>query len=181
MRTFALLVGVALAAPVAAQDAMPFGSDEDTAYAAAIWDSMLQTNLAGEDIMISFPYPGTDPHGFLLETFYTQATINGHTGALVVKRNYGPLDVSEDEVIADPKGHLGAITIMFEREAGYDEATQNWFYAKYLPDGTLDVNPKGMELAGLVGKDADAGCIACHQNAGGDDYIFTTDARLTVN
>jgi hypothetical protein len=38
-----------------------------------------------------------------------------------------------------------------------------------------------MSLAGLVGKDADAGCIACHQNAGGDDYIFTTDARLTVN
>ena len=181
MRIFAFLAGVALAAPVVAQDAMPFGSDEDTTYAAAIWDDMLARDFAGKDIVISYPYQGTDPHGFLLETFYTQATINGHTGALVIKRNYGPLDVTEDEVIADPKGHLGAITIMFEREPGYDEATQNWFYAKYLPDGALDVNPKGMSLAGLVGKDADAGCIACHQNAGGDDFIFTTDARLTVN
>ncbi|WP_439153912.1 cytochrome P460 family protein [Yoonia sp.] len=181
MRILTFAIGVALATPVMAQDAMPFGSDADKAYAAALWDTMIEKNLAGDGLMISFPYPGTDPHGFLLETLYTQATIDGHTGALVVKRNYGPMNVSEDEVIADPKGHLGAITVMFEREAGYDDATQNWFYAKYLPDGTLDVNPMGASLAGLVGKDADAGCIACHQNAGGDDYIFTTDARVTVN
>ncbi|WP_108816794.1 cytochrome P460 family protein [Loktanella sp. Alg231-35] len=181
MKKFVFVAGVVVASSVFAQDTMMFGSDDDEAYALAIWDSMLESDLAGDGLVISYPYPGTDPHGFLLETFYTQATINGHTGALVVKRNYGPLDVSEDEVIADPKGHLSAITIMFEREAGYDDATQNWFYAKYLPEGSLDVNPNGVSLAGLVGKDADAGCIACHQNASGDDYIFTTDARLTVN
>ncbi len=181
MKILALVTGAVLAAPVLAQDAMPFGSDADQTYAGAIWDDMVARDFAGDGLVISYPYPGTDPHGFLLETFYTQATINGHTGALIIKRNYGPLDVSEDEVIADPKGHLGAITIMFEREAGYDDATQNWFYAKYLPDGSLDVNPMGVSLAGLVGKDADAGCIACHQNAGGDDFIFTTDARVTVN
>jgi hypothetical protein len=181
MKVMTLLAGLVVAGSGIAQDAMPFGSADDSAYAAAIWDSMVESNLAGDGIVISYPYPGTDPHGFLLETFYTQATIGGHTGALVVKRNFGPLDVTEDEVSGDPKGHLGAITIMFEREADYDPITQNWFYAKYLPDGTLDANPAGVALAGLVGKDADAGCIACHQNAGGDDYIFTTDARVTVN
>ncbi len=49
---------------------------------------------------------------------------------------------------------------------------------KYLPDGALDKNPKGMSLAGRVGKGADAGCIACHLGAGGEDYVFTTDASF---
>ena len=66
---------------------------------------------------------------------------------------------------------------MFQREEGYDPETRDWFYAKYLPDGSMDENPMGMALAGLVGKGADAGCIACHQGAG-DDYLFTTDAML---
>ncbi len=68
-----------------------------------------------------------------------------------------------DDVIADPDRHLGAVTVMFQRDEGYDPETNNWFWVKYLPDGTLDQNPAGMVLAGLVGKDADAGCIACHQ------------------
>jgi len=53
---------------------------------------------------------------------------------------------------------------------------QNWFRVKYLLDGTHDKNPNGVALAGLVGKDAEAGCIACH--SGEDDYLFSTDARL---
>jgi len=37
-----------------------------------------------------------------------------------------------------------------------------------------------LQLARLVGKDAEAGCIACHQNAGGGNYLFTTDADLSA-
>jgi hypothetical protein len=169
------------ATPLAAQDAAPFGGDADTAYAAELWQMMVDAKLAGENAIGAYPYAGTDPHGMMLETFYTRATVGDHDGALVVKRNYGPEGVTEDEVIGDPAGHLGAITIMFQREDDYDPDTGNWFYAKYLPDGTLDQNPVGMSLAGLVGKGGDAGCIACHQNAGGDDYLFTTDANLTNN
>ena len=58
-----------------------------------------------------------------------------------------------------------------------DTSTGDWFYAKYLPDGSLDQNPNGVALAGLVGKNAEAGCIACHQNAG-ENYLFTTEAEL---
>ena len=170
-----------MAAPLAAQDAAPFGGEAETAYAAELWQIMIDANLAGEGAIMAFPYPGTDPHGMMLETFYTKASVDGHDGALVIKRNYGPEGVSENEVLSDPKTHLGAVTIMFQREEGYDPDTNNWFYAKYLPDGTLDQNPAGMSLAGLVGKDADAGCIACHQSASGDDFLFTTDADLTVN
>jgi hypothetical protein len=157
---------------------MMAGSDEDQAYAAQLWDAMVAANLAGDNMMRSFPYEGTDPHGMMLETFYTNATIGDHTGALIVKRNFGPEGVSADEVLADPGKHLGAVTVMYQREDGYDAETNNWFWVKYLPDGSLDKAPSGMALAGLVGKGADAGCIACHKGAGGDDYIFTTDAPM---
>lgn len=182
MRQLAMTVAAtALAATGAmAQDAAPFGSEADTAYAALLWDVMVAERLVGENALRSFPYEGTDPHGMMLETFYTRATVDGHDGALIVKRNYGPEGVSVDEVLGDPAGHLGAVTVMFQRAAGYDDETGNWFWVKYLPDGLLDKTPDGMQLAGLVGKGMDSGCIACHAGAGGDDMIFTTDADVTA-
>ena len=62
---------------------------------------------------------------------------------------------------------------MFQREDGYDSDNQNWFWAKFTPDGGLDKNPKGMMLAGRVAKGKPKGCIACHTAAPGGDYIFT--------
>jgi len=110
----------------------------------------------------------------MLETLYTSATVDGHTGDLVIKRNYGPEGVSADEVLADPGKHLGAVTVMFRRAEGFDPDNADWFWVKYLPDGSLDKNPKGMRLAGKVAKGADKGCIACHAGAG-DDMVFTSD------
>ncbi len=169
-----LALGMGVSGAVA-QNA-PFGTDTDAAYAALIWEAMEAQKLAGEDQIFSFPYEGVAPHGMMLETFYSHATIDGHTGELIVKRNYGPEGVTSDEVLADPAKHLGAVTVMFRREKGFDADNQDWFWVKYLPDGSLDKNPKGMRLAGKVAKGADAGCIACHTNAGGDDYVFTSDA-----
>lgn len=165
-----------LAATGAVAQEPPFGTEADAAYAKQIWAAMVDMKLAGEGMIRAKPYEGTDPHGMMLETFYTTATIDGHEGDLVVKRNFGPEGVSEDAVLAEPDKHLGAITVMFRREAGYDPDNQDWFWVKFLPDGSLDKNPKGMMLAGRVAKGADVGCIACHSGAGGDDYIFTTDA-----
>ena len=157
-----------------AQDMASFGTDHDTEYANLLWAVMNASNLAGPNSIQTYPYEGIAPHGMMLQTFYTTATINGHTGDLIVKRNYGPEGVTEDEVLMDPAKHLGAITVMFRREAGYDDDNQDWFWAKFLPDGSLDKNAGGMELAGRVAKGADVGCIACH--SGVDDYVFTSDA-----
>ena len=88
--------------------------------------------------------------------------------------------MDHDTVIGDPGGSLVSVTAMFQRDAGYDEENQNWYWVKYLPDASLDRNPAGMQLAGRVGKGADEGCIACHADAGGDDYLFTTDAIDTA-
>lgn len=173
----ALLVGAAGGA-AGAQDAM-FGTEADRDYAAALWQEMVDNGLVGPEAPVVLPYGGSEPHGFQLTTLFDTATVDGHEGVLVIKNNYGPAGVSGDEVLADPDGHLAAITVMFKRADGYDDETGNWFYAKYLPDGSLDRNPADMALAGLVGKNADAGCIACHQGAG-PDYLFTTDADLSA-
>lgn len=175
MRKFLTSSAIALSllgAPVQAQDAQ-FGTDTDAEYAQLLWEVMTSSGLAGEGAIMSVPYDGSAPHGMMLETFYSKATIDGHTGDLIVKRNYGPEGVDADMILADPAKHLGAVTVMFRREAGYDNDNANWFWVKYLPDGTLDKNPKGIRLAGRVAKGADAGCIACH--SGADDYLFTTD------
>lgn len=154
----------------------PFGQDEDTAYAAKVWSKMKDMKLAGDGAIQSFPYAGSQPHGAMLESFYENAEIEGHSGSLIVKRNYGPEDVTKDQVMEDPSGHLLSVTVMVKREDGYDPENQNWFWAKFKPDGTLEANPKGLSLAGRVVKgNSEAGCIACHTGAPGGDYLFTTD------
>lgn len=171
-----LVVASALTMAVAQAQTPPFGQEEDTAYAQKVWAAMEDLKLAGEGAIHAFPYAGTDPHGMMLETFYQNAEIEGQAGTLIVKRNYGPEGVTADQVLADPSKHLGAVTIMFKREAGYDAENKDWFYAKYLPDGSLDKNPGGIQLAGRVAKgNAEAGCIACHTAAPGGDFLYTTD------
>jgi len=165
---------IALGSSASAQMA-PFGTDTEVNYAGQLWEAMASAKLVGDGMIRSFPYEGIAPHGMMLETFYSEATIGGHTGTLIVKRNYGPEGVDEDAVLMDPAKHLGAITVMFKREAGYDADNNDWFWAKYLPDGSLDKNPKGMQLAGRVAKGKPKGCIACHSGAPGDDYVFTSD------
>lgn len=177
MRTHSLVIstalGAAMALPAAAQE---FGTDADAAYAADLWAFMEEGRLVGDDALYGLPYEGLDPHGAMLETFYTKATVDGHTGTLIVKRNYGPAGVEVDQIVGNPAEHLAAVTVMFRREAGYDADNQDWFWVKYLPDGSLDKNPKGVGLAGRVAKGADVGCIACH--SGAENYVFTSQASF---
>jgi len=174
-KLFAGIAAIALTAGIA-HAAPPFGNPADVSDAANVWAAMTKIGLAGPGAIQSFPYAGTAPHGMMLQTYYANATIDGHTGTLIVKNNYGPKDVTADQVTMAPAKHLGAITVMFRREKGYDADNQDWFWAKFLPDGSLDKAGNGLPLAGRVAKGADKGCIACHSGAGGDDYVFTTDA-----
>lgn len=158
-----------------AQDDAPFGDQASQDYAATLWQQLTDMRLAGENAIDTVPYRGVEPHGFMLETFFTTMTVDGHTGMVAVKRNYGPEGVEKEAVQGNRDEHLGAVTVMFQREDGYDPDNRNWFWAKYLPDGSLDSNPAGMKLAGRVAKGADQGCIACHQSAPGGDYLYVTD------
>lgn len=168
-----LMIGSALALMASAVAAQDFGSQEDQDYAVQLWEIMQERDLAGDGAIQAFPYPGTDPHGMMLETFYTDATVDDHTGTLVIKRNYGPEGVTVDEVLGSRDEHLAAVTIMFRRAEDYAPESGNWFWVKYLPDGSLDQAPDGTPIAGMA-----QGCISCHSSAEGGDYLFTTDADL---
>lgn len=174
--TAAAVALVITAGVAAAQDSdAPFGNQASQEYAATLWQKLTEMRLVGENAIDTVPYRGVEPHGAMLETFFTTMTVNGHTGMVAVKRNYGPAGVEASAVQGNRSEHLGAVTVMFQREEGYDPDTMNWFWAKFLPDGSLDTTPDGMALAGRVAKGMDQGCIACHSAAPGDDFLFVTD------
>jgi len=166
------LIGLTL--PIFSYSA-PFGNEADLADAKKVWQASLDAGFVGENAIVTRPYTGAPPHGMILELMEKTVTIDGVTGPLVVKKNYGGNGLTANDVIGDPDKYLKAVTIQFKREEGYDSENKNWFYGKYSPDGSLQSNPKGVKLAGRVAKGAPTGCISCHKAAPGGDYIFNHD------
>ena len=148
-----------------------FGTDDDVAYAAALWEALDGANLVGDRVIHGTFYEGAEPHGFVLETLFADVVVDGMIGPAVVKRNYGPAGVEVATVDTNPGDHLAAITVMYQRP-GFNADTNDWFWVKYLPDGTLDMAGE-TQMAGNVG-----GCIGCHSDAPGDDWIFVTDRQM---
>jgi len=170
----ALILGVTISGAAGAADA-PFGGPVDVAYAKLLWGTLEADRLVGPRSIHSTPYEGSEPHGAILETIDSTLTVNGHEGIVYVKKNYMGEGVDTDKVADNPGKWLDAVTVMFQREKGYDSDNQDWFWAKYGADGSILQNPMKMALAGRVAKGADKGCIACHKPAPGDDYIFNND------
>ncbi len=173
-----LAMGGAVAGPAAAGPA--FGLAEDVEYAGTLWRAMVAARLVGpEEKKQALFFGGARPHGEILELAYQNLEVDGHTGFIVVKKNYSGPGVSEAAVARDRARFLTSITVMFEREAGYDADNQNWFWVKYKPGGGLDARQLGgkqVPLAGRIAKgntvEENGGCIYCHSSAGGRDYIF---------
>jgi hypothetical protein len=170
-----IVAGIALTAASLNVWSAPFGNDQDINDANAVWKVLVKEQLAGDHMINSVPYTGTHPHGAILETLDKIIKVKGQSGTVIVKRNYGGEGVSKAAVANEPAKFLKAVTVMFKREAGYDSDNQDWFWAKYKPDGTLDQNPAGIKLAGRVAKGANKGCIACHSAAPGGDFVFNND------
>ncbi len=172
-----VLAAVLVVAGAATLDAlmshgMPFGGDEDVAFAAELWKQM----EGYEDWpMSSDVYPGTSPHGAFLHLAYNVVNVDGEPYHVIVKDNFGGDGVTADTVRADPEKWLVAVTVMVQRDPGYDPDHGDWFWVTYAADGSVMDNPKGVALAGRVAKGTDTGCIACHANAKGGDYLFTND------
>lgn len=102
-------------------------------------------------------YEGTEPHGQLLSTYLNAAaaaTVAGGVdaplapGSMVVKENYMP------------DSTLAAITVMYKHE-GYDPDANDWFWAKYGPEGDV-------QAAGRV-----ESCMQCHGAAAETDFLMT--------
>lgn len=141
------------------------GRPIDDAYAAKVWKYMEKNGLVGPGRIRSFPFVGSRPHGSVQEVIATRAVIDGHRGRLVVKHNYGAEGQLTPKAVyaAAESEKYEALTIMFQREDGYDAANNNWFWAEYEPDGAV-LNYQGANLSGRA-----PFCIGCHSSLGGPD------------
>ena len=171
---FAAVLCFSLAKTVQGQ-AQPFGAKDDVTFAEKLWSALNDAKLVGPDRIHVRPFEGNEPHGSIQQVLDTTIAVAGREARVIVKVNHGGADVSVLSVHREPNKNLGAYTVMFKRETGYDSENVNWFWAKYGKDGTLDKNPKGVRLAGRVAKGMDQGCIACHTALGGDNREILDD------
>lgn len=140
---------------------MPFGGKQDVAFAKRLWSYMKAADLVGEARINVRPFKGNEPQGAPPLVLDTTDRVQKKTGRLIVRSNHmGEGEGADiDTVHAEPNRFIAAYTVMFKKPTSYDPENNEWFWAKYKPDGPLDANPKGM----------DQGCIACHRSIGGAD------------
>jgi hypothetical protein len=157
----------------AAPQAPAYGGAADFTFAVTIWPQLAGY---GNWIMRSDYFPGKSPHGNIVRVYYNMVTLNGVPYHVILKENFSGGDAATPALVAkDPAKYPKTITAMIERERGYDPENRNWFWVKYNADGTLVTDEKGRPIAGRVAKGETVGCIACHANAKGKDYLFTND------
>lgn len=153
----------------------PFGGQDSVDYAAELWTQMTAATLAGNPATDLKAVVGMKPHGAIVSVNNKDVTVMGNSGAAWVKKNFGGADITVAKVEADPASFLKAITMIYQREAGYDTDNKDLFWAKYKADGSLHENAAGVPLAGRVAKGKAVGCISCHGNTMGGDYLFAND------
>ena len=172
---FALAAMAALFSFSVAASAAPFGNKDDISFAKSLWTALEKAEFVGPNRINVRPFEGNEPHGAIQQVLGKTITVEGKTGKVLVKVNHGGKDASVETVYDNPNKFLGAYTVMFKREAGYDTKNKDWFWAKYNKAGALMTNPKKMQLAGRVAKGAQKGCIFCHTAAGGEDLETLTE------
>ena len=102
---------------------------------------------------------GTQPHGILLTTYVNAIALRAieakkgalPDGSIIVTENYGA------------EKWLESLTVMYKIK-GYNPGENDWFWAKYGPEGTIAAEGK-LNL-----------CQDCHYEKRSNDYIWT--ARL---
>lgn len=152
----------------------PFGRKADVAYGKKLWTALEKANLVGHESIRTVPYKGRPPHGAILEAVFAEVMIDGKEIYVIVKKNYGGKGMTKSKVANNGDKYLKWVTVMAQREAGFDAKHKNWFWAKFAPDGkSFDKVPKkGIPLVGKV-----KGCIACHSTAEGGGMVFLRTAK----
>lgn len=146
----------------------PFGGQEDQSTAKSIWKDSSNYRSWNSFKNLEGYQDGQSPHGKFVR-YYINKVAEGDSnnfpdGSVIVKENY----------MAKEESKLAAITIM-KKIKNYDPENKDWFWVKFSPSGMIAKNPKGMALAGRVAKGMEQGCIACHQYADRDDFVYAND------
>ncbi len=112
------------------------------------------------------PRRAESPHGPFVRTY-----ANAVAAADLKDLPYGSILVLEDYT-EDQKQRTG-VEVLY-RVKGYDPKNGNWYWMKYLENGTVvrtSPDQGGRPIAGRV-----MTCIDCHRKAGGNDAVFSNDA-----
>jgi hypothetical protein len=144
----------------------------DVSFAEKLWQGMMGYR---DWPMSSGYYEGKSPHGAFLRMYYNVVNVNETPYHVIVKDNFGGEGATLETVSESPDTHLMAVTVMVQREEGYDPEHNDWYYVKYDPDGKVGMKGESMALAGRVGDGTPASCRGCHAKAGGGDYVFVND------
>ena len=164
------ILALGLVAWVAAGSPHGAVAQDDAAFADQLWQALVASRLAGPNAILSVPYARQgEAHADTLITLEAQITVGAVTGTAIVKKSFGEPGATREAIMSDPARYLSDITVMFQREAGFDASNQNWFWAMYAPSGMVG-EMDGMNMAGRVGM-----CIECHRAAPGNDYLFLHD------
>lgn len=67
-------------------------------------------------------------------------------------------------------GKVDKLTVMGKGDPGSNPVVGDWWYAVTSPDGT-PLEQNGLHLAGKLQQ-----CVACHDERGGDDFLFGVPA-----
>lgn len=140
----------------------------DTGIAVTIGDRLSKYVVAAQyNNWAPMPGQGSDfvkgqlPHGMYVKTY-----VNRNVAADIKAPDYGSILLQEN--YSKDKKRLLDVTVMC-RIQGCDPAHNDWFWAQYLPNGTL-AREGQVKLAGQV-----PACIGCHLRADGNDFIFSND------
>jgi hypothetical protein len=108
---------------------------------------------------------GQSPHGDFVRMYANKAAIDSPSalpyGAILVTENY-----------EQDKRTLKDITVMY-RVKGTDPKHNDWYWLKYLPNGTIARTPEKEGKKAIAGRVAS--CIECHSKAGGNDLVHAND------
>jgi hypothetical protein len=108
---------------------------------------------------------GAAPHGDFVRTYANKTATSDPKvlpyGSILVTENYG-----------EDKKTLIDITVMY-RSKGADAQHGDWYWLKYLPDGTIARTPEKEGKKAIAGKVSS--CIECHSKAAGKDLVYSND------
>ena len=110
---------------------------------------------------------GESPHGELTKTYLNKVAAEDFEklplGAVLLTENYDK-----------DKKTLKDITVMY-RSKSADPKHNDWYWLRYLPNGSIARTPDKEGKKPIAGKVAS--CIDCHTKAGGSDFVFSNDAE----
>ena len=154
------------AAPAATGSAVSVTKTKET-FDSKLWNYLVRSkyrNWSPVPGQSDAAYEGQSPHGAYLKMYLNRRAAGDtealRSGSIIIKENFSA------------SRSLAAVTVMYKTN-GYNPKAGDWYWVKYNPDGSVaskSTDAGDVMLSGRVN-----GCINCHGDADGGDFVFFND------